>query len=313
MTDQWPDQTHNVQAGQSENSIQAGHIHGDVTIYAPRRRFSSRRSRITAGIAGAVILVAVGVLVAVNSFGSGNSSATGNSPITTVAQFASPVPEENGSWILPSVLPPSAASGLSRNTVALAAWARSMGGRVAEEGTFLVTVTGTAPDGVTITNIGLKNVERRPPLHGTFLFETGQAETEDAKFKFDLDSNNPYAVIYDNGNADFNKPFSGNQSITLARNESITLGFIVDGVHADYLFDLEYTVVVDGKVTTVIGNGPDGKPFEVAGFAGSPNSAAFMPYFLTPQAYLDQIPDPAQWVYVDPKTFCAQVLQTCAK
>jgi hypothetical protein len=226
--------------------------------------------------------------------------------ITTVVQLPVPIQGEYSVWVLPKTYGPSFADEFTKQGMDVSAWAPKYeghfvgGARSAAGGaSYVVSVTGNEPDGVIITNVGIHVISRQPPLTGTLIYVPSQGESNNVGFSYDLDSSDKVAKIDDRTSPLYGSPYFESKTITLNKNEPVTLGISAGAVKADYKFDLDFTVLVDGKVQHVDVKGPNGQPFEVSGFASS-----YKAVFGMTQSEL-------ALAYADPKKFCAAPKSPC--
>jgi hypothetical protein len=229
-------------------------------------------------IGGACAIVAAIIALAPSFLGSqatdGHGEKSAAAPILATAQLPPPSAGFNGVWVLPRTYEPQYKRELSRLGMAVSGWAPRYGGVYvgsAESGTYVLTLTGKARDGVTITDLGIRIIARRPARTGTLICVLPQGGNPDIGLSLNLRSPKSDPTI-SGENRLSGKPFFAVKNITLAKDESITLTTTFSAGPADYLFDLVGTVVVDGKVRKTLISGPNGRPFDVTGFASQYNA-----------------------------------------
>lgn len=204
------------------------------------------------------------------------TSASAASPVlAAAAQLAAPTTDNtrNSAWVLPRVLPASDAAILTAKGIISATWAPGMGGVLVGDANFVVTLTGEAADGLTITNITTTDIKRGPSLTGTLIETPPQGENLNQQYLFNLAPSPAEALWGDELNPSYGQPVFADSNITLNKAESITINVEATATDADYKFDLQATVVVDGKEQTETITGPNRRPFEVTGFAAEYPSA----------------------------------------
>lgn len=259
-------------ASLSRNDVPEESSPSDPTDPPAPRRFL-RTKVVVPSLAAGVLLVG-GLVFAINLVGHSpdpkpSPSVSAPPVLASFAQLAPAVPDYNNVWVLPGVKPASDAAMFSNKGLTSASWAPGMNGTLVNDANYRITLTGEAADGLTITNITADVVKRSAPLTGTLIDIGSQGMNSNQQFLFKLGQSPAEALYGDPTNQAYDQPvFSGN-NVTLAKAESMTINVEATATGADYKFDLQATVVIDGKEQTVTILGPSNKPFEVTGLAES--------------------------------------------
>jgi hypothetical protein len=201
--------------------------------------------------------------------GSHASLAARSSPVTVTAEYMASFLDGDGTWVLPTSIgsnPLAVASGIAPQISALAP---GLGGKVVSPAKFRITLDNVSQYSVTIVSIRAHILQQFPDATGILVSLGGQGAVGVGETGIDLDSRAPYAEeIGDSGNLTGISYFASHV-IQVDPTAQYTIDLTVTASKADYLFELEVDLVVDGHPETWDYQGPGGKSFQVTGRAPS--------------------------------------------
>jgi hypothetical protein len=205
-------------------------------------------------------------------------------PITVLPQYGD---GQDAFWLLPQAMGPSDQNRINALGLDFNSWVPAMRGVMFYQGTYELTITGSDPDGVTITNMTIDILQKKPSLQGSAIVVSGQGDAliQDATFNLDTDPTVGFAPGELPGQVS-DTPYFANHTVNLAKNEPITFDVNLQAVKYDYLFDVVFTMDVQGKLEKYTVAGPGGQPFQINGedksydavFESDENAAQYMQY-----------------------------------
>ena len=218
-----------------------------------------------AGIAGAVLIAAIGVVFTTwfTSRGTDAIDRISGAPPVTIGHVAihyderdivlrEPVtdPEERG-ILLGRAAADERAALLNRHHGSVTDWMNAT-----------VVLVGNR-DGLRIVDLKPRILVREPRSDGAFLQANTAGVTDTVELLADLDRPVPRFTTSE----DLDVSYFSKKQIDLKRDERITLSISIKGKKAYYEFDLLATVLADDRAEQVVINGPDGTPFRLTGEA----------------------------------------------
>ncbi|MFD3426648.1 helix-turn-helix domain-containing protein [Nocardia fluminea] len=253
------------EAGRPHPMAQSTHLLANEGLQSRSSRWNSPTAY------GCFVLFVVAVCGAAWLVGSQNAKTDVSSPLT-IAVNRGHNPTEG--WV--SVLAPAEAPPRPVSHGVWAGWSNAADAVPANKRSIILTVQGTSSAAVTLTDLRLRVIQRRPAVHGTRYFVGGSGPAF-RWVSFDIDSVPP-AV-----SAHYFEPYAKNMPLQERRpirfpyevsiEESESLLVEVRARECDCEFTIELDWASQGRAHTEILN-DEGKPFRVTGLANVDISCA---------------------------------------
>ncbi|WP_158578656.1 hypothetical protein [Spongiactinospora rosea] len=114
-----------------------------------------------------------------------------------------------------------------------------------------------------IIDITPRVLTRKPVSDGALFVYSSEGVAQTIELSADLDEQAPRFTNAKNPDTSYFRK----QQIDLKRDDPVTLAMSITGSAAYYEFDLQVTLLADGRTEKMTIGGPDGRPFRVSGIA----------------------------------------------
>jgi hypothetical protein len=201
--------------------------------------------------------------------GSQASLAARSSPVAFTAEYMASFLDGDGTWVLPTSIGSNPLAVVSGIAPQISALAPGMGGKVVSPAKFRMTLDDVSRYSVTVVSMRARILQRSPDATGILVQLGGQGAVSVGEAGIDLDSAAPYAEEVGDSGRLTGASYFASQVVQIDPAAQYTIDLTVTASKADYLFELELDLVVDGRPETWDYRGPGGKPFQVTGRAPS--------------------------------------------
>lgn len=125
-------------------------------------------------------------------------------------------------------------------------WALRTGGAFVGETWLRLLLEGRRSGGIVIDSIRARILDRGQPYAGSTISCPSAGEQGTVKVGFDLDSSDPVARSID-AEGNFGRPYFSDHSITLAKDEIVTLGLTAKATSGSHRWVIDVRASIDGK------------------------------------------------------------------